>query len=313
MTGYTTNALRSCVEKFFPDMRNIPGFSRIPTGLFNTSYIVDTADGRLVLRIAPPADTTVLFYEKDMMRQEPSVHRILLEKTTVPVPRIYAFDTSLEVLDSEYMLMEYLEGSPLSSSTPRREDVLGQLGEKIAETHAITSRHYGYIGDHHPMEPAETWVDAFSIMWKKMIEDVSAHGYYSPDEVSLLLRLFDCYRGLFDRSVPSSLLHMDIWDQNILVDADNTLCGIIDWDRCLWGDPEIEFAVLDYSGISAPSFWEGYGRKRDISREARMRNVFYLLYEIQKYIVIRAGRHGDKNSAAMYKQHVLDIVSRVFY
>ncbi|OUL36382.1 hypothetical protein BV372_08175 [Nostoc sp. T09] len=60
------------------------------------------------------------------------------------------------------------------------------------------------------------------------------------------------------------MLHMDVWFQNILVDSAGNVTGLVDFDRALWGDPEIEFAVLDYCGISEPAFWRGYGRERDI-------------------------------------------------
>jgi fructosamine-3-kinase len=106
----------------------------------------------------------------------------------------------------------------------------------------------------------------------------------------------------------ASLLHMDIWHQNILVDENGRVTGIVDWDRALWGDPEIEFAVLDYCGISEPAFWEGYGQPRDESEAARIRQVFYLLYELQKYIVIRQGRGHDPASARNYKRQVMQIV-----
>ena len=107
---------------------------------------------------------------------------------------------------------------------------------------------------------------------------------------------------------------MDIWHQNILVDDAGRVTGIVDWDRGLWGDPEIEFAVLDYCGISEPAFWEGYGKKRDESPEAMVRQRFYLLYELQKYIVIRAGRNRDYAGAQRYKRQSLalaqDLVRR---
>jgi aminoglycoside phosphotransferase (APT) family kinase protein len=79
-------------------------------------------------------------------------------------------------------------------------------------------------------------------------------------------RLLDRHIDVFDRPVPASLLHMDVWAENILADERGRLRGLIDWDRALWGDPEIEFAVLDYCGISEPAFWEGYGVERDTSR-----------------------------------------------
>ena len=149
-------------------------------------------------------------------------------------------------------------------------------------------------------------------MWRKLIEDVAAVGYYTQEECRWLLLLLDKHLPLFDREVPSSLLHMDVWGQNILVDRQGNLTGLVDWDRALWGDPEIEFAVLDYCGISQPAFWEGYGQQRDQSQAAQIRTIFYLLYEIQKYIVIHHGRNNNPASAQQYKQQVLQIVQQFF-
>jgi len=152
------------------------------------------------------------------------------------------------------------------------------------------------------------WVDAFHTMWNRLIDGVVEVGHYDDAENQLFRRLLDSHIKLFDRDVPSSLLHMDVWAENILVDDESRVTGLIDWDRALWGDPEIEYAVLDYCGISDPAFWEGYGRHRDISNEARARQVFYLLYELQKYIIIRQGHGNDSARARQYKQQVFDIL-----
>lgn len=72
-------------------------------------------------------------------------------------------------------------------------------------------------------------------------------------------------------------------------------------------DPEIEFAVLDYCGISEPAFWEGYAAEREHSREAEIRRTFYFLYEIQKYIFIRKVRRNRPAEADRFRQHALGL------
>jgi aminoglycoside phosphotransferase (APT) family kinase protein len=104
---------------------------------------------------------------------------------------------------------------------------------------------------------------------------------------------------------------MDIWAENILVDDTGNVSGIVDWDRALWGDPEIEFAVLDYCGVSIPSFWRGYGRERDTSPKARSRGIYYYLYELQKYIVIERARRDNKELADRYKNAALRIAEKI--
>ncbi len=133
----------------------------------------------------------------------------------------------------------------------------------------------------------------------------SGVGMYGAEERDWLWDFFERDYDIFDRAVEPCLLHMDVWDQNILVDDRGRVTGLVDWDRALWGDVEMEFAVLDYCGISREAFWDGYGRERDMSAEARLRGVYYLLYELQKYMVIRLGRGGDRSGAEGYKRQCM--------
>ena len=309
----TSDLLQKIITHHLPNLEGPFSYQPIPTGKFNDSFFVQAGAKELVLRIAPPRDSVFVFYERDMMRQEPGIHELLLKETKVPVAPILCFDDSLEILDRDFLLMERLPGSPLTQASHLSYSrVLQQVGAYLSETHLQTRTQYGYLGEHHPMEPQEKWVDAFQIMWHKMIADIVSVGHYDNEESSLFLRLLDKHLSLFDREFPASLLHMDIWHQNILVNEEGQVTGIVDWDRALWGDPEIEFAVLDYCGISEPPFWEGYNEKRDLSPDARVRQIFYLLYELQKYIVIRQGRQRDNAGAKRYKNQVMSVLRQSF-
>ena len=177
--------------------------------------------------------------------------------------------------------------------------------------HAIEGAEYGYVGPHRPMAPQRDWASAFSIMWDRLLGDLERCGGYSPADGARLRKLLDRHKRVFSRPVPASLLHMDVWAENLLCDAEGKLTGLLDWDRSLRGDPGIEFAVLDYCGISEPAFWEGYGRPRDTSPEAGIRGAFYLLYELQKYVFIRRVRNANPGSAARYRSQALAIASRL--
>ncbi|MDZ7373961.1 MAG: aminoglycoside phosphotransferase family protein [candidate division KSB1 bacterium] len=279
-------------------------FQPIRTGKFNRSYFVRLDGREVVLRIAPPPGTPVLFYEKDMMRQEPEIHRIVREKTRVPVAEILAWDFSRTLIESDYLLMEKLPGLP-ASELPLSRSVwnraLEEVGQYLRQVHAIEGPAFGYIGPHRPMEAQPSWWEAFRLMWQKLVAQIVEIGAYRPDQGAWLVEALEKRRAYFDREVSPSLLHMDIWSQNILLDASGHVTGILDWDRALYGDPEIEYAVLDYCGISEPAFWRGYGKERDRSPAARVRFWFYFLYEHQKYIVIRALRSGRWEEAMRYR------------
>ncbi|NIV33726.1 MAG: phosphotransferase [Anaerolineae bacterium] len=307
---FSTEILSDLVAAHLPVEPERLAFEPIRTGKHNTSYFVRGAGEELVLRISPPDDAGFLFYERRMMAQEPQLHALLRAETSVPVAEILAYDDSRTLVDRDYLLMERLPGTALSEaalSKSRVDDVLEQVGVYLAQMHALVADRYGYLGNHRPMQPQPTWPEAFAVMWNKLLDDVVACGGYTLEEADAMRRLLDVYRPHFEHEAPASLLHMDVWSQNILVDRAGRVTGLVDLDRALWGDPEIEFAVLDYCGISEPAFWRGYGRDRDTSFSAQIRARFYLLYEVQKYIVIRIWRRNDPDQALQYKRQSFEL------
>jgi aminoglycoside phosphotransferase (APT) family kinase protein len=281
---------------------------RYPTGKFYDTYFVEGGPVPLVLRVAPSDDRSrMLFYEHRMMRQEPALHALLRGRTGVP--EILDHDFTHAGIDRDYLLMERLPGTPISHiqglTQDAFEDLLRQVGRCLRQVHSITGDRYGYVGEHRPMEPQPNWPSAFHVMWNGLLDDIERCGGYTPDEATRMRGPLDRHMAAFDRPVPASLLHMDIWAENILADESGRLTGLIDWDRACWGDPEVEFAVLDYCGVSEPPFWEGYGAERDTSPEAEVRRAFYLLYEVQKYIVIRRVRSNDPVRADGYRRQSL--------
>jgi len=316
-TETLTGLVRACVDIDSTSLR----FARVRTGKHNASYWVDSDRGRFVLRIAPPDDAGFLFYERRMMRQEPELHALIRAQTTVPVAEVVGHDFTRTRIDRDYLLMAALPGTPLSDfpglTRVQFDHALRQVGGCLRQLHALTAADHlggeahGYLGAHRPMEPQPTWAAAFRVMWNKLLDDVVACGSYTPDEAQGLRDLLDLYIERFDRPVVPRLLHMDVWSQNILIDESGNVTGLVDFDRALWGDVEIEFAVLDYCGISEPAFWEGYGAQRDASPAAMIRRQFYLLYEVQKYMPIRVWRRNDPVSAARYKRQSLALAAQL--
>jgi len=290
--------------------------TRCSTGKYNITFFLEGGPRPLVLRVAPEDERALnLFYEHGMMRQEPGLHREIKTRTAVPVPGIVAHDFSRKLLERDFLIMELAPGRPLSDSygISRSEfnRLLGETGQALRAVHAIRRDSYGYLGEHRPMEPQAGWTQAFVIMWNKLLDDVENCGGYDSTEAGAMRKLLELHIGAFSRSVPSSLLHMDVWAQNILVDSNGRLASLLDWDRALWGDPEIEFAVLDYCGISEPAFWEGYAQKRPDDKEAGIRRTFYLLYELQKYIFIRRVRGNNPSLADSYRQQSFQLAGSI--
>jgi len=305
------SALRSAVAPHFGGAAM--EFEPIRTGRFNAGYYLSGGPGEFVLRVAPPDDAGFLFYERRMMLQEPEVHQLVREETHVPVAEIVALDSSRRRLDRDFIIMRRLPGRSASELAPTRETLSRlhrEVGRALAQIHRITRARHGYLGAHRPMKPQESWRKAFETMWNKLLVDCRRCGGYSREEAQLMSRALRRNLEIFDRPGPASLLHMDVWAQNILCDEDGRLTGLVDFDRALWGDPEIEFAVLDYCGLASPEFFAGYGRPRPDDPEARLRQVFYYLYEVQKYVVIERLRRRNPARADGYKRQAFTLLTR---
>ncbi len=283
----------------------------IKTGKFNTSYLLDMGEDTWVARVAPPPDSVFCFYEKDMMRQEPGIHRLLLSETDVPVAPVVFIDFTRETVPTDVMVLKRLPGDPLSDrllSGTQRSQALYELGAHLCAVHNLQTAQYGYLGEHAPLAPESSWKAAFAAMWRALVDDVRSVGEYTEEEAACLLSFLGERSAAFEHNPPASLLHMDVWEQNILINSDGHVTGLLDWDRALYGDPEIEFAVMDYCGMTGESFWKGYGRERPSGPDADTRRTAYLLYEIQKYIVIEKGRNGSVQRARQFKDRVFSVV-----
>ena len=194
-------------------------FTPIRTGKHNSSYWADSNRGRFVLRIAPPDDAGFLFYERQMMRQEPGLHDLIRAHTGIPLAEVVGYDFSHTLVNRDYLVMMALPGIPLSDAPglthARFSRALRRVGEYLRQLHTLTATEqlgveaYGYLGEHHPMEPQPTWAKAFRMMWNKLIDDVMACGpgpaaCYTLDEAQLMRDLLDRYIELFDRPVPAA-------------------------------------------------------------------------------------------------------------
>jgi len=225
-----------------------------------------------------------------MMKSEVTIHRLVREYTDVPIPEIVFHDFSREVIDRDYLFMGYLEGRP--GLFDERE-----LGRYVRQVHAIHSEECGYPERAAPT--AKSWPAIFQTYVELIFKDCLSCGVIDHHEQKHFMAIYKKHAGAVV-DVSPSLLHLDLWAQNILT-IDGKISAILDFDRGLYGDPELEFAVLDTYGYSTPEFFEGYGMPRPVDSDAQIRQRLYIVYELIKYAFIRMARG---KSMATGRSHV---------
>ncbi len=102
--------LRALLERHWPVPADETRIEPVPAGRHNASLFLTHPDRRGVLRIAPPDDAGFLFYEVRMMAQEPQLHQLIAEETSIPVPAVLTHDDTRETLPRDFLTLGRLPG-----------------------------------------------------------------------------------------------------------------------------------------------------------------------------------------------------------
>ena len=185
-------------------------------------------------------------YERDVMPTEVACLTMLREKTTVPVPKIYACDFSKTHIKSNYFFMEVMEGSVLSEVSRKLSDkdtaqIRRELAYILTQMHSVKGPYFGYFTEEKEKQFA-TWKEAFYQMVGMVLEDGRRLKKKIPyDRIEHALQAHgDC---LETPKVPA-LVDFDCHEGNIFVKqgADGWhISGIVDLERAFWGDPIGDF------------------------------------------------------------------------
>ena len=274
---------------------------QVESEISNESYLLDN---KHILKIAPPKDFPMVFYEKEMILQEPAMHKIVTEKTSIPVQKIIDYG---KAEGRNYTLSAKLPGKP-SGLDIKNSFELGQL---IRQLHDIKGDKFGYTGRHKPMVSQESWLKAFEIMWNKIVKNNLKIGGLNKFEADQFIDIFKEFKKHFDFEMQPSLLHANLQQNTVLINK-GKISAILEWGRSLYGDPEFEFAIMDHNSLLNSYFIEGYGKKMTYTKDSIIRRKFYLAYELMAKIFIHMTRDFDLQKAKSYKEQTFRTLNELY-
>ncbi|GAB4010797.1 phosphotransferase family protein [Nocardioides ultimimeridianus] len=209
----------------------------IAGGKSNLTYVVTDGSQEWIVRRPPLGH--VLATAHDMARE----HRVMsaLQDTAVPVPRTYAMCTDASVIGADFYVMQRCAGTPY-----RLADQLIPLGPE--RTRAISERLVDVLAALHAVDPAEVGLSDFGRpegflgrqvgRWKKQLDASYCRDLPAADELHALLAA----------NVPpesaAGIVHGDYRLDNVLVDDDDRLTAVLDWEMATLGDPLTDLAVM---------------------------------------------------------------------
>ncbi|KAJ6577301.1 kinase-like domain-containing protein [Mycena capillaripes] len=316
-------------------------------GSFNVVYFLQFADGvRWVARlpIAPWSEA---------LRKRMSLDRLSLDfigtNTTIPVPRVIDCQpTEDSVLGRPYTLMTFLPGTQLAKlwfdpawfTDQRRNTVFRSLASFMSQlsAHGFSSigqldidptTHAYFVGPFYPSSNAisegETLPEPTCGPYQSThvyLQSLIAQKVNAAERTTALaeLHLLRAFAGMlpdaaFD-GAPFFLSHPDFGYQNILVDAEGNVTGIIDWDDVSVDSRQSAFArypswiTRDWDPMMYAYRESGDG---DLSREAQLEDSPETLARFrEEYLAVFTHLNADHGRLTRYS-HLVEALEIAIY
>ena len=282
-------------------------------GLFNTTYLADTAEhGRVVLRIGPVNRHLLMPFEHDLMKAEQRVYALYKEHK-IPASEILMLDTSKTFIDRDYMIVRYIPSKPMSVvelGLQDRKRICFDIGTVVAKMHKITKFFFGRVADVENGKGFLCWSDCLLAELKAWESAAMQTPLFLAEEYEQIHCLFEQVIPFLKEIHTPCLVHADLWFGNILIRNDSEhpeFAAIIDADRAIWADPDFEFSAIRWTH-SEPAFWQGYGRELSVAAPDRIRRTFYALLGclLDAYVFMRE-YNQPKNAYAMKAEAMIQM------
>jgi len=279
-TKLTKNQMARIVATALGSDMAIVAVTELTAGWYNTVYDLQLSDGRqIALKVAPSPEIQPMRCEIGLMRTEVEVMQRLAD-VGLPVPTLYAYDSSRELIGSEYFLMSVLSGQPYlgvkkTLSARECDAIESELGSMNRILNTIEGQGFGYYAQETHRSPS--WPTTFYGLVADVLEDGRARGLtLTVDLDEIDRRVQDALACLSEVTQPC-LIHWDLWDGNVFVER-GKISGIIDFERALWADPLMEYYFSRQ--VVSPAFLRGYGRSVAAPSERRRRALYDLYFDL---------------------------------
>ncbi len=257
---------KSIEEALATEVRSM---TELDGGMIGTVHRVDLEDGRTV--VAKTGETP-LTIEAEMLQY------LDLHGLTVP---------SVLSASDDLLVLSYVEGE--SRITPAVER---DAADRLTTLHETTADQFGFPFDTltgtvtQPNPWTESWTQFYLT---QRIQHVREHcfdaGVLNHELDTQLAAVLDRIDELLTEPSDPTLLHGDLWTENILTDG-TRVRAFLD-PACYYGHPEIELAYIDWTDTFGEAFFERYDAVRGIEAGFfETRRYVYRLYPLLVHLLL---------------------------
>ena len=271
----TDEKIRELAGAAFPGC-TVSEIEEMNAGLCNALYKLTLNDGRkTVLKVSSPGMHGKATNEQWLMESETAAMKLAEQDPRLKVPKVLFYDDTMTRCSGKYFFMEYVDGTLMSRMKDAPEevkrDLQRQMGEAVRLIGEIKNDSFGIVN-------SGIKFDSLHGVVYQLISNVVGDLMRNDADLGVpgeeILAKLNADKAYFDEVTEPSLVHFDIWSNNIIV-QDDKIAGILDWERALWAEPLMEDRFRSY-GMN-PDYLKGFGQSEFTPSEQR-RLIWYNIW-----------------------------------
>jgi aminoglycoside phosphotransferase (APT) family kinase protein len=292
-------ALTTYLESRIPEFRGECVVRQFQGGFSNPTFHLQTADRAFVLRKKPPGQLLPSAHAVDRE------YKVLaaLQKTDVPVPRVYLLCEDPSIVGTMFYVMDYVDGRvypdrllPGCTKQQRRE-MYEAMNDVLAKLHSVDYRAVGLEDFGKPTGYVERQLARWS---KQYVASAS-------DDTPAMNQLMKWLPAHLPKEDEATIAHGDYRIGNLLYHpTESRVVAVLDWELSTIGHPLGDlaycctayhltensrgFAEFDLADLGIPSeaeFLEGYRRR--VGRAEIPNWTFFIVFSLFRSAAILAG------------------------
>ncbi len=244
------------------------------------------------------------------LKKEKEIYE-LLAKTNIPVPKVYAYDSSKSIIDYPYMIMEKIEGNSLNDSFGSMDkksklEQISKMGELLAKIHSITFENFGEEFSDGKFNGQSTYNGFMQKYVKEILQKVKESKTLEESKIKRIQNYFNENKD-FDITPKASLLHGNFNYDNLLIKG-GIIKGIVDWEWAKSMHNEEEVGIFIYRVLKedkefTESFRKGYEKilKLDQAFDTRYK-AYNLLYYLRVLPDVPKWTHRPDKQKEYYEE-----------
>jgi aminoglycoside phosphotransferase (APT) family kinase protein len=234
--AFDTDAVHEWLRSTVDGLGTTPAVKQFPGGASNLTYLLSYPDRELILRRPPKGHKAASAHD---MRREYTVQKQL--KPVFPyVPTVLALCTDPAVIGSDFYVMDRIDGIILRGDLPgdmtlspdQASSLAYRTFDRLIELHEVDPEKAGLSGLGKGAGYVERQVRGWSDRFRK------ARTPNSPDAEAIMAWLHENQPG----DVRTCVIHNDFRFDNVVLDDDLAIVGVLDWEMATLGDPLMDLA-----------------------------------------------------------------------